>query len=147
MVDNGDYDQDVSHLWNNNILIEWGNVDNWTMRTNEKQWPGCVFQWGLSVFGSHQRHDDHRAQSQYCDNRLPVKGLRSMDGKDVRCNLRALVAFINVWVPFVSTWRSMLYLEYQMNIINSIYQMRVQLNENWIFTILEQQAQVQRGLV
>lgn len=22
VVDNGDYDQDVSHLWNNNILIE-----------------------------------------------------------------------------------------------------------------------------
>ena len=94
MVDDRDYDQDVSHLWNNifrfkcwciNILIgifpTFGTTILWldeAMRTIE-QWEPMksndqgVFQWGLSVFGSHQRHDDHRAQSQYCDNRLPVK--------------------------------------------------------------------------
>ena len=95
MVDDRDYDQDVSHLWNNNvfrfkcwcinILIgifpTFGTTILWldeAMRTIE-QWEAMksndqdVFQWGLSVFGSHQRHDDHRAESQYCDNRLPVK--------------------------------------------------------------------------
>ena len=43
-------------------------IEQWEpMKSNDQG----VFQWGLSVFGSHQRHDDHRPQSQYRDNRLP----------------------------------------------------------------------------